>query len=68
MKILLHTDLDVYKLAFEADMEFFALSKDFPKNEKHSLTDQILRSSLSVCSDPCETFRKNKYIKPVVFN
>ena len=29
----------VYKIAFDAAMEIFELSKNFPKQEKYSLTD-----------------------------
>lgn len=31
----------VYKLAFELSMNIFEISKQFPKEEKYSLTDQI---------------------------
>jgi hypothetical protein len=44
-------DLEVYKLAFEAAMEIFQISKGFPPEEKFSMTDQIRRSSRSVCSN-----------------
>ena len=43
-----HRELDVYKLAFEAAMKFFKLTKSFPKEEQYSLTDQIRKSSRSV--------------------
>lgn len=39
-KIRTHKDLKVYLLSFEAGMEIFELSKNFPKEEKYSLTDQ----------------------------
>ncbi|MGB3175571.1 MAG: four helix bundle protein, partial [Saprospiraceae bacterium] len=42
-------DTKVYKLAFTQAMEIFELSKKFPKEETYSLTDQIRRSSRSVC-------------------
>ena len=32
-----HEDLEVYKIAFDAAMEIFELSKNFPKEEKYSL-------------------------------
>jgi len=54
-------DLDVYKHAFGAAMEIFEVSKSFPKEEKYSLTDQIRRSSRSVCSNLSEGWRKRKY-------
>lgn len=44
-------DLKVYKLAFSAAMEIFQFSKKFPAEERYSLTDQIRRSSRSVCSN-----------------
>lgn len=39
----------VYKLAFALAMEIYEISKKFPKEETYSLTDQIRRSSRSVC-------------------
>jgi four helix bundle protein len=44
-----HKDLKAYQKPFSAAMEIFELSKKFPKEEKYSLTDQIRRSSPSVC-------------------
>lgn len=63
MKITKHTELDVYKMAFNAAQEIFEISKSFPKEEKYSLTDQIRRSSRSVCANLAEAFRKRKYPK-----
>ena len=60
-KIVRHQDLEVYKKAFEAAMEIFELSKTFPKEETYSLTDQIRRSSRSVCSNIAEAWRKRRY-------
>ncbi len=47
-------DLEVYKLAFESAMEIFEISKSFPKEEQYSLTDQVRRSSRSVCANLAE--------------
>lgn len=66
MKIRSHKELEVYQLAFEAAMKFYELSKKFPQEEKYSLTDQIRRSSRSVCSNLSEAFRKRKYPKSFV--
>lgn len=55
-------DLEVYKLAFEAAMEIFQITKDFPQEEKYSLIDQIRKSSRSVCSNLAEAWRKRCYI------
>jgi four helix bundle protein len=56
-----HRDLDVYKMAFETAMQLFELSKKFPVEEKYSLTDQIRRSSRSVCANLAEAWRKRRY-------
>lgn len=60
-------DLDVYKLAFQAAMEIFEISKKFPKEEQYSLTDQIRRSSRSICANLAEGWRKRRY-KAVFIN
>ena len=54
-------DLIVYQKAFEQAMEIFELSKNFPKIEQYSLTDQIRRSSRSVCINIGEAWRKTRY-------
>ncbi|MFM7428070.1 MAG: four helix bundle protein [Elainella sp.] len=56
-----HQDLQVYKMAFEAAMRIFELSKQFPVEERWSLTDQIRRSSRSVCANLAEAWRKRRY-------
>ena len=56
-----HEDLEVYRIAFDAAMEIFKLSKNFPKEEKYSLTDQIRRSSRSVCANLAEAWRRRRY-------
>lgn len=60
-KIIRHQELEVYKKAFAAAMRIFELSKNFPKEEMYSLTDQIRRSSRSVCSNIAEAWRKRRY-------
>jgi four helix bundle protein len=54
-------DLIAYQKAFDLAMEIFEISKEFPKEEKYSLTDQIRRSSRSVCSNLGEGYRKRRY-------
>lgn len=51
----------VYKLGFELAMKVFEVSKRFPKEEIYSLTDQVRRSSRSVCSCLAEAHRKRLY-------
>lgn len=66
MKIRTHRDLEVYQLAFNAAMKIFEISKKFPKEETYSLTDQIRRSSRSVCGNIAEAFRKRRYPRAFV--
>jgi four helix bundle protein len=54
-------NLTVYRKVFALAMEIFQISKKFPKEEKYSLTDQIRRSSRSVCSCIGEAYRKRQY-------
>jgi four helix bundle protein len=54
-------DLTVYKKAFKLAMEIYKLTKEFPPEEKYSLTDQIRRSSRSVCTNIGEAYRKRQY-------
>ena len=54
-------DLMVYKKAFDTAMKIFKISKGFPKEGKYSLTDQIRRSSRSVCTNMAEAWRKRRY-------
>ncbi len=63
MNIRSHRQLDVYRLAFNVAVDIYNLSKLFPKEETYSLTDQIRRSSRSVCANLAEAFRKRKYPK-----
>ncbi len=56
-----HTDLEVYQMAFDAAMQIFELSKKFPIEERYSLTDQIRRSSRSICANLAEAWRKRRY-------
>jgi len=56
-------ELIVYQKAYNLAMEIFEISKDFPKEEKYSLTDQIRRSSRSVTSNIAESWAKKRYLK-----
>ncbi len=66
MKIRDHNELDVFNLSFDNAMKIFELSKNFPKEEKFSLTDQIRRASRSVATNIAEAFRKRRYPKAFV--
>jgi four helix bundle protein len=54
-------NLLVYQKAFELAMKIFEETKRFPKEEKYSLTDQVRRSSRSVCANMAEAYRKRRY-------
>ncbi|MBD1874943.1 four helix bundle protein [Nodosilinea sp. FACHB-131] len=56
-----YRDLEVYQVAFATAMEVFEVSKRFPVEERYSLTDQIRRSSRSVCANLGEAWRKRRY-------
>lgn len=47
-------------------MLIFELTKKFPKDETYSLTDQIRRSSRSVCANIAEAYKKKIYPKHFV--
>ena len=51
----------VYRKAFALAMQIFEITNQFPKEEKYSLTDQIRRSSRSVCICLLEAYRKKSY-------
>ena len=52
-----------YEKGFDLAMTILKLSKNFPKEETYSLTDQIRRSSRSVCANIAEAYRKRRYEK-----
>jgi four helix bundle protein len=66
INIKTHHNLDVYKASVSAAMEIFSISKNFPKEERYSLTDQIRRSSRSVSANIAEAFRKRRYEKAFI--
>lgn len=51
----------MYQLAFDQAMDIFDITKRFPKEERYSLTDQVRRSSRSVCTNIGEAYRKKRY-------
>ncbi len=65
-KIIRHSDLRVYQLAFQSAMSIFHLSKSFTAEEKFSLSDQIRRSSRSVAANIAEAWRKRRYEKSFI--
>ena len=61
MRINSAKDLDVYKKAYVLAMQIFQISKSFLKEERYALTDQIRRSSRSICLNLREAWAKRRY-------
>jgi four helix bundle protein len=60
-RIRSYKELRVYNEAVASAMRIFEVSKAFPREERYSLTDQIRRSSRSVCANIAEAWRKRRY-------
>src|SRR5438067_10244717 len=54
-------ELDVYKLALVQARRIFVITKEFPKEERYSLTDQIRRSSRAVNAMIAEAWARRRY-------
>jgi four helix bundle protein len=54
-------DLRVYQLALEQAKKVFVMTKNFPKEEAFSLTDQIRRSSRAVNALVAEAWARRRY-------
>lgn len=61
-----HRELVVYQSAFEAAMQVFELSQAFPEAEQQRLTDQMVRSSRSVCANLAEAWQRRRYKKAFI--
>jgi four helix bundle protein len=61
MRINSAKDLIVYEKAYALAMDIYQISKGFPKEERYALTDQIRRSSRSVCLNLREAWAKRRY-------
>jgi len=66
MKYNGYKDLKVYKLAYKLAMEIFEETKQFPVEERYSLTDQMRRSSRSIPTNIAEAWKKRRYLKMFV--
>src|SRR2546426_7212051 len=56
-----YRELDVYQNGMNLAMKVFELTKHWPSEERFNLTDQIRRSSRSVCTNLAEAWRKRRY-------
>ena len=56
-----YRELQVYQNAKDWTVKIFEPTRSFPAEERYSLTDQIRRSSRSVCANLAEAWRKRRY-------
>ena len=61
-----YKDLRVFQNAMNTAMKIFELTEIFPPEEKYSLTDQMRRSSRSVCSNITRAWRKRRFKTPFI--
>jgi four helix bundle protein len=62
MKSIRHfRELNVYQEAMSQVMRITEMTKSFPSEERFALTDQIRRSSRSICANLAEAWRKRRY-------
>src|SRR6266513_6519056 len=54
-------DLNVYRQARETAQKIFELSRQFPAEERYSLTDQIRRSSRAIKAMVAEAWGRRRY-------
>ena len=54
-------DLQSYQTAFQLQQLLFRASKQWPREEAYSLTDQIRRSSRSIGANLAEAWAKRRY-------
>ena len=66
MRLKSHKDLIVFQNAIKLAIQIHELSKNFPPEEKYSLTDQLRRSSRSVAANIAEAFRNRRYPKSFI--
>lgn len=55
------SDLEVFNLAYSFAMDLFVGTRNFPKEERYSLTDQIVRASRSIAANIAEGWGKRVY-------
>jgi four helix bundle protein len=56
-----YKDLKVYQFSYAFAMDVFRTTAKFPKQERHSLTDQLRRSSRSISANIVEGWAKRRY-------
>lgn len=59
-------DLIVYQKSYPLAIKITEMTKNFPKEEKYVLVDQIRRSSRSVPANIAEAWARRRYVKSFV--
>jgi len=54
-------DLEVFKPSYQMSMSVFNTSRNFSKEKRYSLTDQVVRSSRSIAANIAEGWGKRSY-------
>jgi four helix bundle protein len=54
-------ELNVYQNALAIGLGVYQLTQTFPNEERYALTDQVRRSSRSICANVAEAWRKRRY-------
>lgn len=60
-------NLKIYKLAADAEIEVFEITKRFPVDERFRSIDQLRRSSSSVVNNIAEAYNKKNFKRKVIY-
>lgn len=60
-RISTYRELEVYRRAFALQQDVFQATREFPRDERYSLTSQIRDASRSIGANIAEAWRKRRY-------
>lgn len=61
------TDIDGWKYGHRLVLEIYKITREFPKDEKFCLVDQMRRCSISITSNIAEGFSRKSYKEKIQF-